>query len=168
MKKLISLVLCAAVLFTLAACTEEEPKIEQPVQLYYRTAVADTEIASSVIAPLTAEGAGLKDDPQALLNEYLKGTSESGYLTTFPASTKLLSLELTEDTATLLLNPSITRLSGVDLTVACACITMTTIELTGVTTVRIRASNSTLDGAEEIVMDAESLILQDLNPFETT
>lgn len=168
MKKMLILSLCLALLMSLTACSEPAPKYEKPIQLYYRTAVTADEIAESVIGPVTVEGAALPEDPQALLNEYLKGTSAVGFLTTFPASTKLLSMELTEDTAILMLNPSITRLSGIDLTIACACITMTTMELTGVTTVRIRASNSSLDGADEIVMDRQTLILQDLYVPETT
>lgn len=168
MKKLLCLLLCGVVLLTAAACSEEKPKYEAPVRLYYRTFVAEDEIAESVIAPVTVEGAGRLADPKQLLNEYLKGTSEAGFETTFPASTKLLSLEITDETAFLQLNGALARLSGTDLTIACGCITLTTIEITGVTTVHIRASNETLDGAEEIVMDANSLILMDLYASEPT
>lgn len=168
MKNAICLLLCVLILVSVTACQEDAPKFESPVTFYYRTAVSNDEIAESVIGHLTVEGAELLSDPQELLNEYLKGTSAEGFLTTFPASTKLLSLEISEGTASLLLNASITRLTGVDLTVACACITLTTMELTGVTTVHIRASSGTLDGAEEIIMDRQSLIQQDLYIPENT
>ena len=162
MKRNFCLLLCAVILFCTAACQEEAPKFESPVTFYYRTAVINDEIAASVIGPVTAEGAGLLEDPYALLNEYLKGTSQEGYLTTFPASTKLLTLEVTEETAYLLLNGSITRLTGVDLTIACACITLTTMELTDAKTVHIRSSSGAMDGNEEIIMDRQTLVQQDL------
>ncbi len=162
MKKLLILLLCAVLLLSFAACASDKPSFESPVQLYYRTKPDENSLTQSVIGAVTAEGAPYAADPAALLNEYLKGTGEEGFLTTFPASTKLLSMEITDGIAKLQLNASLARLSGTDLTIACACIAKTTMELTGVTTVTLRASGETLDGAESITMTADNLILQDI------
>ena len=51
--------------------------------------------------------------------------------------------------------------SGLELTIACACITKTAISLTGVDIVRIRADQTLLNGAEYIQMDANSVLLID-------
>ncbi len=162
MKRILSVLICTALLLCLLGCQADKPDYEQPVQLYYRTAPAENGISDSVIGAVTAEGAPYAGDPTAMLNEYLKGTGEAGFLTTFPASTKLLSLEIKDGAVHLLLNASIARLTGADLTVACACIAKTTMELTNTTAIHIRASGDTLDGAEEIVMTESSLILEDL------
>ncbi len=166
MKHWICVFLSAVLLLSLAACSEGKPTYEQPVQFYYRTAGTDHDLPDRIIGAVTAEGAGYEGNSAALLNEYLKGTSEEGYASPFPYSTKLLSMEVKDDTAHLLMNSALSRLSGVELSTACACLAMTTMELTGVSTVRIRSGYFTLDGAEEITMTRENLILQDLLPAE--
>ncbi len=168
MKQILILLLCFALLLSLTACQPDEPVIQRPVTFYYRAVPSEHGIADTVIAPVTAEGAGYEDDLLGLLNKFLKGTTESGLYTTFPTGTQILTMNLTADTAELLLNIRILRLSGADLTIACGCIAKTTMALTGVTTVRMRTVSSTLNGADELVMTADSLILEDLYTPETT
>ncbi len=162
MKRILCLLLILLLAASMAACQEDKPSFQSPVTVYYRTVAAENDLAESVIGSITLEGAPHKGNPQSLLNEYLKGTSEEGFSTTFPASTKVLGLSVTANSAKLQLNASLARLTGVDLSVACACIALTTMELTGVNTVRISASGTTLDGAEELVLNRDSLILLDL------
>lgn len=168
MKRILCLLLTLAVCCGLCACRQEAPKIQEPVQFYYRRTVPVYGTADGIIAPVTVEGAGRLEKPEELLNEYLRGTAQEDFEQTFPVATKLLSLTIDGDTAVLRLNPSIAGLSGMDLTIACACLTLTTIALTGVTTVRINAGNVSLDGAEEIVMDRGCLTMLDLYVPETT
>ncbi len=155
-------------LLLLSACSRESPKYKMPVQLYYCTATADNDISPLVIDTVTAEGSAFANDPVGQLNEYLKGTGEDGFRTTFPASTKLLSLEIDGDTALLTVNTALSRLSGAELSLACACLCLTTMDLTGVNAVTISASGSTLGGAQSITMTRDSLILQDLYDPEST
>ncbi len=162
MNRIISALICAILLLNLCACQADKPDYQQPVQLYYRTVPRENGVSDSVIDAITIEGAGYAADHSAILNEYLKGTGEPGFQTTFPASTKLLSMEILDGTACLQLNASLARLTGAELTIACACIAKTTMELTGAAAVCIRASGETLDGAEEILMTETSLILEDL------
>ncbi len=166
MKKWICIFLCLALLLCLVACDEGKPSYEKPVQFYYRTAATAHDLPDQVIGAVAADGAGYENDPTALINVYLKGTSQEGFQSTFPYSTKLLSLEIIDSAAVLMVNSALSRLSGPELTIACACLSLTTMELTGVSTVRIRSGYFTLDGAEEIIMTRENLILQDLYPEE--
>lgn len=161
MKRTICVLLCLTLFAALLGCRSENGKLRQPVNFYYRNSETTYGGIDGLISAQASEGADF-EDVTALLNQYLKGPSSNAYQATFPASTKLLSLTVQEDTAYLNMNDALSRLSGIDLTVACACITLTVAELTGVTTVTIRASNADLDGAAVITMNVNALILQDI------
>ena len=161
MKKLLSLLLCAALLLPLLGCHEEAEKPQQPVNFYYRRAETQFGSAQGVIAPQVSEGAGYADTA-ALLNAYLKGPSDPAFDNTFPASTKVLSLSVEDGTAYVRLNDSLSLFTGYRLTVACACITLTVLELTDAEAVCITAANEQLDGAASVTMDRASLLLLDL------
>ncbi|MBE6974902.1 MAG: hypothetical protein E7436_05375 [Ruminococcaceae bacterium] len=167
MKRWICLLL-AILCLPLWGCQEEETPLLDPFNGYYRRAELTHGSADSVIAALPIEGAGLKGDHLALLNIYLSHRPDPFYAPTFPEGTQLLIMELEYNTADLLLSSNISELSGLDLTVACVCLTKTVIELTGVDTVIIRARGTTLDGASYISMDLSSIYLLDDYEPETT
>lgn len=167
MKKTISFLLAAAICIGLCACQTDTVKLQEPVNFYYRNAEVSYGTSQSLISPLPSESAGY-EDTVALLNTYLKGPGSTAYDATFPASTKVLQINYVGSTAYLTMNDSLARYSGIDLTIACACLTLTVIELTGVTTVTISTSNESLDGASSITMTEESLILLDIYTPETT
>lgn len=167
MKKFICLLMTVVLCAGLCACRRESVKLQEPVNFYYRNSTVTYGDADSLISAQESESAGYEDLVD-LLNEYLKGPESSEFDTTFPASTKVLDLTVQGDTAYLGMNDSLSRLSGIDLTIACACITLTTAELTGVDTVTISASNETLDGAASITMNVNDLIFSDQSAPDAT
>lgn len=160
MKKCLCMLLTVILAASLCACRPESAKLQQPVNFYYRNSEILFGSSNGLISPQVTESAGFHDTV-ALLNAYLKGPETSAFDATFPASTKVLEMTIQGDTAYLGMNDSLARLSGIDLTVACACIAMTTAELTGVKTVTISASNELLDGAASITMNVDDLIFSD-------
>lgn len=167
MKRYISLLLIMAICFTLCACKPAPEKIEQPANFYYRNAEISFGANDGLISALPSETVGF-DSTITILNEYLKGPKSSEFDTTFPASTKVQQFTIVGDRADVQLNDSLARLTGIDLTIACACLTITTIELTGVSTVTISTANEALDGASSITMSMDSLMLMDIYTPETT
>lgn len=149
-------------------CQEEETPLLDPFNGYYRRAELFHGSTDSVVAPLPIEGVGLKNDPMMLLNVYLTMETDPYYAPTFPEGTEILIMELEDGTADILLSSAISQLTGLDLTIACACLTKTVIELTGVDSVIIRARGTTLDGASYITMDLSSIYFLDDYVPETT
>lgn len=167
MNRILSLILCIALVAGLAACGQENPKFTEPVQLYYRNLSEEDSVPDSVIGSVTVEGTGRTADLTALLNDYLAGTE--GFARTFPEGTRTVLLEITDGSALLILSTEFAELTGMDLTLACACLTKTVLGLTGATALRIQAYKAELDGAEEIVMSEGTLELEDLYiPIEET
>lgn len=160
MKRLYSLLLICALL--LSGCADPESVYEKPLTFYYPLTAADYSMGSSFLQPEVREGAGiggLKDT----LNLYLSGPVDpSTYATPFPAGTHVREVTRGTKTLELTMSKEFAYLTGLQLTIACAGITVTCLDLTDVEAVRMRVENDTLDGQEYIEMRADSLLLIDV------
>lgn len=167
MKKVLCLILALVCLITIG-CNRPEEKIQVPVNFYYRRTQISYGASDSVIAAAAAESVGYENDPVGLLNLYLMQSAPEGFTNTFPTGTKINSLTVNDGTAELIVTSALNQLSGLDLTIACACLTLTTLELTGSVSVCIRPASGDLGGAESITMDESCLLLLDVYVPETT
>lgn len=167
MKRTISVLLLLCLLLPVFGCTNAADNPKDPVSFYYRQQKLTYSDESSVIAPEAREAAGHKEDIPYLLAEYLKGPKAEAFLRTFPQQTRLISFRANKATAEIALSEHFASLTGMDLTIACACLTMTVIELTGVETVKISAENAMLNNAPQITMDKTCLLLIDSSAAPT-
>lgn len=159
MKRLICLILL--VLLLLPGCNIQEEEFIQPVKFYFLKSNVTYFSAEGVIAPETREAEGHWEDYRYLLNLYLDGPITSDLKRVFPKNVELVQLELLEDSATLTLNDAAARLTGLDLTIACACLTATVCDMVGVQAVTIRAETQLLDGNKSITMNRNHILLLD-------
>ena len=159
MKRLFVLLLILSLL--LAGCGKPESLITT-LRFYYPLQVPDYALGASYIQPELREGAGVDKSLTNMLNLYLKGPKDQiTFRMPFQYNTQVVSISRGSKILDLTLTRGFATYTGLDLTIACACITMTCLELTDVEVVRIRAKDTTLDGAEFIEMSAESLLLVD-------
>ena len=106
-----------------------------------------------------------KADPLAyneLLNSYLSGPRSNDFTNPFPAETQLISITLEQETATIVLSDHVAELTGIDLTLACTCISLTVKDMTGCANVQIRAQNKLLDNHQFISINTNSIQISDL------
>ena len=160
MKRLIAFLLCICVVLPLFGCNQTE-KPKKPVNFYYRRSIINYDQDDGVISPESRESQGHEEDINYLLTEYLKGPILNKYVQVFPDGTFLVSIHYMDDAAAVVLSAHLATLTGIDLTIACACITMTIIDLTGVETVQIYAANSLLGDYQSITMDKNCILLLD-------
>ena len=161
MKKLLILLLIIAVLASICGCVEEEPEIQVPVNFYYRRTQVTFEDSNGVIAPEVREAQGHENDLSYLLDLYLSGPNGEDMERTFPYGTKLVSISVSEERTTVTVTSHFANLNNVDLTIACACITKTVMELTNTGSVEIKAHGTMLNGADSVIMDNENVLLLD-------
>lgn len=145
----------------LAGCNREEIQAEHPITVYYKLEQPTHGTADSVIAATVIEGKGHENDYSYLLSRYLKGSDDPLFARTFPRGTTLVSFKLDALTAKIVLGDRFSSLSGMDLTIACVCITRTVMELTGCQEVIIRAQTTKLNGENFITLSADSYLLID-------
>lgn len=167
MKRLFGLILTLALCLSLCACGSGKDKIQQPVNFYYRCSELSYDTSDGLIRAYVAEAAGYTE-VLPLLRLYLQGTTDAAFTSTFPAGIQLLDAYVMGKTIYLELNESMADLTGIDLTIACACLTMTALELVDATNVCISANGAAMDGSPSITMSLNDLILQDLYTPETT
>lgn len=163
MKKIIAFLLVMILCLSFWGCAQKDTvRIEKPVSFYYRRAEISYGSGDGVIAICISEGAGYEEDLLGLLNVYLRNSDDPAFVRTFPADSQLIKLKITDGVAEVQLNNLFARHTGIDLTIACACLSLTVMELTQVETVCISTTSATLDGAESITMTADSILLLDL------
>ena len=161
MKRILAIILVFILCLSIASCAKDEVTIENPVSFYYRRSELSYEGNSGVIMQEIRESGGSEQSIITLLSLYFQGPVATGMDRTFPYGTQPISLQIQDNRAYITTTSHFANLKGIDLSIACACITMTLIELTGVSSVEIKADRSLLNDAESIIMDKETLLLLD-------
>lgn len=159
MKKILALLLCAALMLPLFGCGGQE--LVSPGNFYYcRSDIAYGE-ENGLIAAEQRELAGISDDLDLLLEAYFSGPESGDLESPFPRDARVLSWQIEDETLVMTMNDSFGAMSGVELSVACACITRTFLELAPVTAVRFQVSDGLLNGEKSITMSKENVKLYD-------
>ena len=140
---LLPALLAAALALTLAGCAPAQ--VEQPeYALWFASDLSDWETSPQTALSAVPYGGSLTVD--ALVDALLAGPEEgSGLRSPFPANTRLLGWQLDEDGLLWVdLSESYGRLTGIGLTVADYCLTLTLGQLEEVERVRITVSGRTV------------------------
>lgn len=163
MKRSISFLMILSIMLALCGCSFGQRSSEDHVTFYYcRTEYAyGTE--DGVIAGEDRDVTGHTGDLSYLLPLYLVGPLDEELISPFPARTQLVSMESQEDSLLLALSDTSGSLSDSQFSLACACLTMTCLELTNAAEVIITS------GQRTVTMTRESLLLfDDITPSQTT
>lgn len=100
-------------------------------------------------------------DYDKLLTNYLSGPHSTNLISPFPSGTSLINFSLDQQSAHVVLSDTFATLTGVELTIACVCISKTVENMTNCATVTISAQNALLDNQESIIIDAQNIFLTD-------
>ncbi len=161
MKKCLCLLLLFCLLFCMPGCTRQEAPIENPVTFHYRQNTIAYHTANGVLGSEQRE-AGAKDpDYVRLLDLYLMGPVSQTLHRTFPQGSKAVSFEILNNTAVIVVNDAFAKLTGMDLTLACASLTLTVCDMTGVETVLLSAENTMLGNSYTVTMSRSTILLMD-------
>jgi len=142
-------------------CQSDTKRIDTPANFYYRRSEIGYWSENGVIQAETRDISGVEQAPEKILSLYLDGPVSEEYRQIFPGSLTLISMQITDTTATLHLSDSLHQLSGVDLSIACACLSMTVMDLTGTETVLIQTDSPFPDGSNTKTFDRSCMILID-------
>ena len=160
MRQFLSFVCVVAALFCLFGCTNQAENFKDPVDVFYCTSPIKYNSLEGVFARERRDFAGWSGNLQGFLNEYVTGPKSNGLTSPFPLGALILTLEQEETAISLLLNIHFSRLSPNELTLACACLSLTLFQLTNAESVSFQ-----IDGASEdraiITMTRENLSLMD-------
>ena len=142
MKRFLCIVLILSVLFS--GCALSSNRLKEPVTFYYPRAHDHQEnyddfFAGGTIGSEVWEASGHRSDLNYLLSMYLQGPLDSGLQRPFPSECRVVGITLEDRTLTVKLNAMAAKLDEIALSVACACLATTCLELTDAETVTIQA-----------------------------
>ena len=165
MKRIFAILMLLLLPLSLLGCSKE-PEFAAPVSFYYlRAPMPNGEVVhgspDSVIFADIRESAGRETDYEYLLKLYLTGPQDERYESPFPRSTFLTEFKLENGIATLVLTDNLAKLTGIDLSLACGCLTMTVLEMTDAQLVIIQTENELLNGKDRLIYQRDSFLLFD-------
>lgn len=165
MKRYSISILIVLLLFSFCGCKQKGTDFVEPVTFYYCNDIVSNEISSNdfynVFVGETHEGAGYINNLQALLALYLQGPADEALITPFPDDLQILSIHEENLHIALIVSNDFASLTGLDLTIACTCLSMTVMELTGCNSVLISAESTLLDENDSITMTRDILVFSD-------
>ena len=100
-------------------------------------------------------------DLQHFIRAYLQGPLGDDVISPFPENTQLVRLETQDSLVTVHLSREFSQLSGIELTTACACLSLTLFGLTDADQVRIISPESGRNPAVDMTLSRSNLILTD-------
>ena len=159
MKKWIAAVLSLLCLAGLAGCQKEEPAAPGTAFYYCAADMAYGMDAAAIQAEYRQVDA--QEPLPELLEYYLAGPASAALRSPFPAALRLLDASVEGSTVYITVTDALAALSGLELTLACSCISLTCMELTGAEAVVISAQDALLAGQKSITMDKNSILLLD-------
>lgn len=161
MKRFLCLMIAVILLLSVTACSDNDNELQMPANFYYCTAEIEYDSEHGVFASEVRETAQYYDDFTALINHYMQGPSSSGLVSPFPVGSRVVQINQNDSEIVLVMNLQFAQLTGLNLSLACACLSKTIFSLTSAETATIRCRDSSLDGKASINMNRDSFLLQD-------
>lgn len=167
MKKALILTVLLCLVLSLAAC--DFGYSQDSVVFYYpRNPDRPTNTAvDTFYAGEKRETSGHTSDLRYLLSLYLQGPLSDDLVSPFPQGTQILDLQLLDRELHIRLNEEFSQLGGMDLTLACACISITCFDLADVDRITITAPATETSPAVEVTLTRQDLLLTDTLPKES-
>lgn len=151
MKRFFCLILSA---FLLTGCSFTS-SVSDPVNYYYPRAEADYNQESSLIAYEQREATGHRNNLGYLMSMYLMGPVNETLVSPFPADTTIFSIWMDGRSITLEISDTTRTLTDAEFSLACACLTMTCLDITNAQKISIVSGERTFtsDGSDLLLAD---------------
>lgn len=159
MKRFLCFLIATAIMVLSCGCTTKSTASEDSVKFYYLSPRISFNNNNGFIGQEGWNIGGLA--PQKMLEVYLKGPQSELLVSPFPQGITVVDFSSDGTSAFVTLSADFSQLSGFQLTSACACLTLTLCEFTGVSSVTIQAEDSLLDGKTGITMSRDQIQLVD-------
>lgn len=161
MKRLLSLLLAALLLGMAVSCGAQEAQTPEGWALYYLTDTEQCQGGDAIGAEYCA--LELPEDPQRaaeqLLARYWQGPKDESLTSPLPTGLQLLSVTVQSGRVTVDVSGQYGTLSGVELTLADSCLTLTLTQLSGIYSVTILVRGRALEYRAEQVLRRRDVLL---------
>jgi hypothetical protein len=160
--RILPLILCILLVLTLFGCTKPS-NFKEPVTFYYCANTIDYQGKQDVFCEEHREVAGYTNDLVGLLNLYLRGSNCKDCYNPFPIGSSITGAKREGNVLTLHLNEHFGRLTLEKLSLAIACLAMTTFEYTAAPVLLLIPDGTFIDGSTYKTLTADSFLYSDQN-----
>ena len=160
MKRLISLFAAACLLLSLTGCSFFSSPIQNPVKFYYQREEYVYGQPDGVISFEERDGTSHIKDIAYLLRLYLMGPHDEELVSPFPPGLLITAIRQGTGTLILTLTDALSSVSEAQQTVACACLALTGMDITGHDTVILIWTD------EMVTMTRDTLTLYDAGALQ--
>lgn len=154
------LIIFCLIAFLLCGCSSAGQRYKSPVTFYYIQEQYQYGSNAGVVSSEEREAAGHTEDLSYLMALYLMGPSEDGLVSPISRGTRVLEVKRSGTSINLSLSDTVSSMSDTDFTKACACITLTLLDLTDAQKVTIQS------GTRNVTMSRDTIILFDNSHLE--
>ncbi len=162
MKRIICIAIVIMLAIQISGCASKDTdEIPEAANFYYVTEETEYHSKDGFISSEKKDVENEIDDLTSLVNLYLTGPKEAHLKSPFPQNTVVRNITHKNSIFSITLSNEFSQLTGFDLSVACACLTLTIQEFADANLVQISAENAELDGNKSITMSTDSLVLFD-------
>ena len=160
MKRIFCFLLCCVMLGIMLGCNQQEDEVHNGNAFYYPLAQLSYDTNSSAITAeyRSVEGSNSWTD---ILNVYFSGPQSEKHTNPFPAGLQVKKADMEGSTLHVTLSKEMAQLTGLELMMACSCLSLTSMALSGAENIVIRAEDSLLDGQKSITLNKDTLLLID-------
>ena len=161
MKKLCLILCCVMLLQALCGCKGSKEEVQTPVNFYYRNTEITYNSPISVIHPEVREGVAFHGNLTAMLRSYFLGPMDSNLEQVIPSDIYMVSCEHYGDVVSIVMSSQFSKLSGMELSVACGALLLTVHDFTGAETLKIGVKDAKVDDQDELVLSISDFELID-------
>ena len=155
MKRILTCFLLTLLLLLLCSCGSKSNSAA--VKFYYLEASPEYHTSKVIIQAESRELPTQYTDLESLLSTYLKGPDTATLVSPFPKGTHLINVQPGKEYIEVVISDEIGKLTGVDLTLACACISATLLEVSQLESVQIKAESVPIGPQGYVVMNQQSI-----------
>lgn len=165
MKRVIGFVLCLAVLVLLGvSVVPDGPSDAETLSLYFPVRKEDLSSGGDAIAAVRVDwrdmhGKTAQEQADAVMSMLLEGYSDGMFGRLVPNGTRMISCQVTGSTAIVDFSSGYGQLSGMDLTIADYCTTLSLVQIPGVYTVRITVNGKELSYRDKNYFRADDVLV---------
>lgn len=164
MKRIACFLFALMLLFSICACSADDSNIQVPAVFFYCAETVSYNSETGVIDSEVRETESFHGDLRSILNHYLQGPKSQQLNSPFPDGSCVEWLNQVGTEITLIISQPFTKLTGIHLTLACACLSKTLFSLTDAETLKIYGGHMALDSNNYITLTRDSLLLLDDHP----
>lgn len=160
MSRFVCILLIITLLCCTCGCSSPKEEIQKPVNFYYCNNPITFHGTNDVIAPEVRESVNYNDMVK-LIDHYLDGPISEAYTSPFPSAVTVSELTQKNKMLNITLSSEFSYLTGIELTLACTCLSSTLFELTDAKSIIITAKDALLDDAESVIIIRDTLVFSD-------